>query len=135
MPTRPASNSWRMSSRWWGSDSSSSSPPYWGGPPSGSRCRLACTHVVARRRKLSTSSTSTSVIESSSEPGTSRQPLAVGLGCAVGEPVGGDTSQEEVQVVLPRDPDAPVELDGVLHEVGRLLADVGLRRAHDRVGI
>ena len=48
------------------------------------------------------------------------------LGCAEHRAVQRDSSQEQVQVVLPRDADAAVQLDAVLHHGRCALADIGL---------
>src|ERR1700734_3253237 len=44
-------------------------------------------------------------------------------------------AQEEMKVVLERDADAPVHLRAVLHELGAVLADVGLGRADQLGGV
>ena len=44
-----------------------------------------------------------------------------------------EAAQVQVQVVLERDPDAPVHLHAVLQQLGAVLADVGLGRA-DQLG-
>ena len=58
-------------------------------------------------------------------------------GGAVEVAVHGDPPQVEVQVVLPGDADAAVELRALLHQLGGVVAEVRRRRAHDlgRVGI
>ena len=47
--------------------------------------------------------------------------------------VDGDPPQEQMEIVLERHPDAPVQLHAVLHQLGAVLADVGLGRA-DQLG-
>ena len=48
-------------------------------------------------------------------------------------PVDDEAAQVQVQVVLERHPDSPVELHAVLQELGAVLADVGLGGA-DQLG-
>ena len=60
-------------------------------------------------------------------------PLAVVGRGAVQGPVDGQAAQEEVEVVLEGDADAAVDLHAVLHELGAVVADVGLGHA-DQLG-
>ena len=53
-------------------------------------------------------------------------PLAVLGGRAVEEPVEGDAPEVQVDVVLVGHADAAVDLHAVLHQLGAVVADVGL---------
>src|SRR5213078_4276577 len=99
----------------------------------------SASHARARRRNDSTLSMASSGT-GSPRFGVEEQrgdPLAVLGGRAVEVAVQRDPPEVEVQVVLPRDADAAVELGALLHDLGGVVAEVRRSRAHDlgRVGV
>ena len=135
-PAKPPSNSVRWSSRARAAISSATMS-WWSRPPRAARGMLSASHARARRRNASTSSVAASLVDVHVAPRVRRRsgdPLAVvGRGPEQGA-VLDHPAQVEVEVVVPGDPDAAVELDAVLEDGRPAVADVGLGHAHQFAG-
>ena len=142
MPARPASNSirWTSRSRATAASSSSSVRSFRSGSRSRSTSPMAGgwrgSKARARRRKLLDV---LAVLRA--HAARSRRFDDVGEALAVlgrraeQGPVDGEAAQEEVQVVLEGHPDAAVDLDAVLQQLGAVVADVRLGRARQLAGV
>ena len=100
--------------------------------------RLARMKARARCRNASTVSISLSTSALTPRPpalGEVRDPPAVLARRAVHGAVDDHPAQEQVQVVLEGDADAAVDLHAVLQQLGAVVADVGLGRAHQLAGV
>src|SRR6478672_7930146 len=98
------------------------------------RSQFASSQARALARKSSTeiiASVLVAVMPFLSESVDAADALAVPLGVAVEHAVGGEAPQVEVEVVLPGEPDAAVDLEALLRELRAGIAGVRLGDAHD----
>src|SRR3954451_21394436 len=135
MPAKPASNSLRCRKRVRVPRSSSSLNGSHRLPGS-SRGMLSASQARARARYVSRSSRVSVLIGVfSSHTDQGGDAVTVLAGRAVHGPVDGDPSQVEVDVVVPGDADATVDLHAVLDQLGRVVTHVGLGDADQPGGV